>query len=321
MNNLVSVCVPTYNGAKYLRESLECVVNQTYQNLEILIVDDQSTDDTVAISKEFQDKDSRIRLIQNDKNLGLVGNWNKCIEEASGEWIKLHFQDDLMVPETLEEMIFFAHKIEVRCVLTDREFFFEDNIKDPFGELPRLSHFFKDRTVIADTQFCELLNDLGIRDNFIGEPIIGLVQRDLFKIYGNYDVTLRQIVDFEFWLRIGLNEKVGFIPDRLHKFRIHTQSQGAKNVKNKVVNVASVDKVILSYKLMTHDVYSDYRKETSSEKVLKQTIENISRQICESGYFRMKKQVDKELFALFDRKVSSWIGALFTDLMFAIGLK
>jgi glycosyltransferase involved in cell wall biosynthesis len=76
-NPLISVCIPVYNGAAYLEDCLQSVIAQTYSNIEILLVDDGSTDDSISIIEKFSQKDSRIRLVRNQKNLGLTGNWIK----------------------------------------------------------------------------------------------------------------------------------------------------------------------------------------------------------------------------------------------------
>ena len=77
LNPLVSICIPTYNGSSYIEETLECVINQTYSNIEIIITDDSSTDDTALICKRYAKKDQRIKFYQNEINLGLIGNWKK----------------------------------------------------------------------------------------------------------------------------------------------------------------------------------------------------------------------------------------------------
>ena len=104
---LVSICIPTYNGAKYVEETIECAINQTYRNIEIIITDDQSTDNTIKICNSFALKDDRIKVFQNKKNLGLLGNWCEVINRTSKEsdWIKFLFQDDLMDKTTVEKMV------------------------------------------------------------------------------------------------------------------------------------------------------------------------------------------------------------------------
>src|SRR5688572_1854444 len=101
----VSICMPTYNGARYLRSAIESALSQTYPNFELLVVDDGSTDDTLTIAREFARLDSRIKVHQNTKRLGLAGNWNRSIDLAAGEWIKFLFQDDLLHSECVELML------------------------------------------------------------------------------------------------------------------------------------------------------------------------------------------------------------------------
>lgn len=90
----VSICIPLYNGSKFIKETIESVLSQDYANMEIIINDDCSTDNSMDIVKEF--KDSRIKVYANEKNYGLVGNWNRTISYASGEFVKLVCQDDLL---------------------------------------------------------------------------------------------------------------------------------------------------------------------------------------------------------------------------------
>ena len=92
---LVSICIPTYNGEKYLKECLDSCIDQTFKSYEIIICDDCSSDGTIKIIEEYAKIFPQIILFQNDGNLGLVGNWNRCIHHSNGEWIKFVFQDDI----------------------------------------------------------------------------------------------------------------------------------------------------------------------------------------------------------------------------------
>src|SRR6185295_8963738 len=101
----VSICIPLYNGAKHLNECLTSALAQTHTAFEVVLVDDGSIDDTVAIAERFANTDSRIRLCRNSKNLGLSANWRRCVELAQGEWIKFLFQDDFLTPDCLSRML------------------------------------------------------------------------------------------------------------------------------------------------------------------------------------------------------------------------
>src|SRR6476661_6387292 len=102
----VSVCVPTYNGALFLGETLACIEAQTMPDYEVVIVDDLSTDDTLALADAYAARDPRVRVIRSAERAGSSArNANRCITHARGEWIKFLFQDDLMAPTCLERML------------------------------------------------------------------------------------------------------------------------------------------------------------------------------------------------------------------------
>lgn len=102
---LVSIIMPSYNTAAYIKESIQSVLNQTYTNWELIIVDDCSTDSTDEVLETI--KDSRIRYFKNDKNSGAAVSRNKALREAKGQWIAFLDSDDLWMPEKLEKQIYF----------------------------------------------------------------------------------------------------------------------------------------------------------------------------------------------------------------------
>lgn len=104
-NPLVSVITPVYNGEKYVAETIKSVLEQTYKNFELVIVDDASTDDTVRIISEFKKKDSRIRLIKLESNQGAAVARNTAIENSNGQFIAFLDSDDLWLPEKLEKQL------------------------------------------------------------------------------------------------------------------------------------------------------------------------------------------------------------------------
>ena len=102
---LVSVILPTYNGARFIEETLQSVIDQTYKNLEIIIIDDCSTDNSYDILKLYADKDDRIKLYKNDKNLGIGENSNKALSLSNGEYIMMQDHDDLSSPVRVEAIV------------------------------------------------------------------------------------------------------------------------------------------------------------------------------------------------------------------------
>ena len=100
---LVSICIPTFNAARWILDCLESAMAQSYRRLELLIIDDASTDETVELIRSIDDE--RIRLLVNEQNIGLARNWNKCIEMSRGDFIKFLFHDDILYPDCVEKMM------------------------------------------------------------------------------------------------------------------------------------------------------------------------------------------------------------------------
>jgi glycosyltransferase involved in cell wall biosynthesis len=107
----ISVTIPTFNRAHLIGPTIESVLSQSYHDWDLLVVDDASADDTAEVVSQYSQTDERIRFIQNDKNLGLTRNWNKCIYEARGPYVQVLLSDDLMDDSYLARVaeIFQAH--------------------------------------------------------------------------------------------------------------------------------------------------------------------------------------------------------------------
>lgn len=108
MSDLVSIIMPSYNTAQYITETIQSVIDQTYHNWELIIVDDCSTDNTDIVVGKI--KDPRIRYIKNEKNSGAAVSRNRALREANGRWVAFLDSDDLWKPEKLEKQICFMMK-------------------------------------------------------------------------------------------------------------------------------------------------------------------------------------------------------------------
>ena len=109
MHDLVSIIMPSYNTAKFIVDTIESVVEQTYENWELLIVDDCSSDNTDEVVRRFL-TDTRIRYLKNEQNSGAAVSRNRALREAKGRWIAFLDSDDLWEPEKLEKQIMFMEK-------------------------------------------------------------------------------------------------------------------------------------------------------------------------------------------------------------------
>ena len=120
IDGLVSIIMPSWNTAKYIAKSIQCVIDQTYENWELIIVDDCSTDNTDEVVTPFL-SDRRIKLFHNEKNSGAALSRNRALREAKGEWIAFLDSDDLWMPEKLEKQVMFMQEHDYVLSYTEYE--------------------------------------------------------------------------------------------------------------------------------------------------------------------------------------------------------
>jgi|WetSurMetagenome_2_1015567.scaffolds.fasta_scaffold22045_2 glycosyltransferase involved in cell wall biosynthesis len=224
MKPLVSICIPTYNREKTILDALNCALNQTYQNIEILISEDHSSDHTAALVKKI--KDPRIKLVVQKKNLGMIPNWNFCIQRAKGEYIKFLHSDDLIDPTCVEkEFNYFLKNEDVSLVTCKRKFI------DDHDKLLYTMQFANKNTKENGREYGHKLLTT-IRENRIGEPSAVMFRKvDAIKA-GLFDQRFSQLADFEFWLRLHLFGNIGYINESLCSFRMHQGSNTTAAIKD-----------------------------------------------------------------------------------------
>lgn len=234
---LVSICIPTYNGDKYLTETLECAINQTYPNIEIIITDDCSTDNTTSICEFYAKQDRRIKFYQNKTNLGLKGNWCEAIDRTNkdSDWIKFLFQDDLMHTSTVEKMIDCALSTNVNFVLCDREYIFEkevtSDIRNNYNNIIKTNTIFSKSNKYQPDKTVELIYPY-VFHNCLGEPPCMLIKKETFE-KNEFDNDLPQLIDYVFALNRIIKEDFYYLNKKLIKFRVHFNSQTSKNTLDK----------------------------------------------------------------------------------------
>jgi len=123
----VSVIIPTYNVEKYIRKAIESILDQTYQKLEIIVVDDGSTDNTYGILEELKQKDIRIRLFKNDKNLNIVKTLNKALQYVTGDMIARMDGDDVSEAHRIEKQVNFLVENEDVDLVGSHSFIIDEN--------------------------------------------------------------------------------------------------------------------------------------------------------------------------------------------------
>jgi glycosyltransferase involved in cell wall biosynthesis len=266
---LVSICIPTYNGQEYLSQCIESAIIQSYKNIEILIVDDNSSDNTHQIVETYRSKDNRIRFVQNEKNLGLVGNWNKCIDEAKGEWIKFLFQDDYMDTNCIQVMVE-SISADDRLITSGRRLVFDPGLDEKVKQYSISQTLTFERLGIPSsahsTISSETISDFAVQHicmNFIGEPTVIMFRKDVVSELGYFNPELSQICDFEYFLRISSRYGLKNIPQPLTWFRVHRKSTSSSQMKEKLFILTHLDPIIMVYKILYDAKYGTLRKALS----------------------------------------------------------
>ncbi len=272
---LVSICIPTYNGQEYILQCIESAINQAYKNIEILVVDDNSNDNTCQLIKGFNTNDNRIKLIQNEKNLGLVGNWNKCIDAAKGEWIKFLFQDDYMDVNCIQVMVESLSAGD-KLVTSGRRLVFDPGLDEKVKQYSISQTLTFERLGIpsSSTSFISAKKISGfaanhICINFIGEPTVIMFRKDIIAELGYFNPELSQICDFEYFLRISSRYGLKYIPQPITWFRVHRRSTSSSQMKEKLFILTHLDPIITVYKMLSDEQYNTLRKALTLFKKIK----------------------------------------------------
>ena len=209
----VSVCLPTYNGADYVEEALRSILNQSYRDFELLVVDDGSTDTTLDIVQSFSDP--RIQLHRNPERLGIPANWNRCLELAAGELVCLFHQDDVMLPENLERKVQLLSADEtVGFVHSGVETLAEESAPSSFAD------WIEDTTEDSVWDGPEYFRSLLLNGNRVCAPTV-LARRSALLEQGGFDPDLGFACDYAMWLRLCLTYRVGFLARPLVRYRWH----------------------------------------------------------------------------------------------------
>lgn len=200
MYPLVSVVLPVYNRETTIRRALDSVLGQTYTNIEVIVVDDGSTDDTVEIIKNY--KDERVHLICQSRNQGANSARNRGIEWAKGEYVAFQDSDDEWLKDKLEkQMHYMIHS--GKSVSYSSYYLYEG---DKVSIIPR---GYRDRVL------CEYgLVDTLKKTNVVGTPTL-IVKRELFSEIGMFDEEIKCLQDYEFVIRLAKKEQLGYVEEPL----------------------------------------------------------------------------------------------------------
>lgn len=245
-NAKVSVIIPTYNCAQYVIEAIESVLNQTYQNYEIIVFDDGSTDDTKSVIQPYIES-GKIKYIYQE-NMGPGAARNRGIEIAEGDYVAFLDADDVWLPNFLEQSVnTLSQNIHAGFVYSGN-YFVDENRK----EIPNYirKNVFKRGNVCLDL-FC---------NHFIMTPSV-LIKKECFKKTGSFDENLMVGEDYDFFLRLTYLYDAEFIANKVWERRV---LKGSLSRKDFVQDFLNDIKTLKNFVLKHPEFYANNKKKIHS---------------------------------------------------------
>jgi len=250
MNNfkspLVSICIPVFNGELYIERALTSCILQTYNNTEVIIVDNNSNDLTCNLVKRIKNKysDKNINLFINKINIGITNNFNKCLEYSKGDYIKFVCADDFLEVDCLLKMV---NELELQpkasMVVCSR--WIVDSLENKINlkNYPSSSFLIDGITVINKCLFSK---------NIIGEPTAVMFRNNIN--FRGFDINYNHLLDLEMWFYLLEKGPLINIPDALCSIRKHKDQESKKNlINNNIIN----DNLLLYNSYSRKDYISD----------------------------------------------------------------
>jgi glycosyltransferase involved in cell wall biosynthesis len=212
---LVSICLPTYNAERTAMGALQSILNQTYRNLEILVVDNASTDNTVSLLRQIADP--RLVIQKNERNIGAEANFSKCIQLATGEYIAIFHADDLYLPNMVEDQVLAFHdNPSVGAVFTLANFV---NDRDEIIGESKLPAKLRDERVF---RYPEIFLSILENGNFLTTPSC-MARGKLYRALAPFDEDrFGTSADLDMWLRILEKGPIAVLDERLTSYRVST---------------------------------------------------------------------------------------------------
>ena len=284
MEEKIDILLPTYNGEKYIGEQIESILNQTYKNINLIISDDCSTDNTPEILKEFEQKDDRIKVYLQKQNMGVVKNIEFLLREVKSEYYMLSDQDDVWLPEKVEKSLEKLKQENADLVFGDLEVVDQDlnTIYPSFGDFMLLNNKIK-KYINSD------------KLNYIYNCVTGctvLAKEETIKRIIPLPTTSKYLIhDHWIGLMASLYGKVAYIPEKYIKYRQHGNNQvGTDKISHGFKKLDQVRELFINVKLGVFGTYVENNDRFPEEmQTLNTEIYEYFKMIENKNNFNFKK--------------------------------
>lgn len=258
---LVSVIMPNYNGAKFIEKSINSILNQTYQNFELIIIDDGSSDNSTKLIESFDSK--KIRFYINDENLGVSATRNRAIDLSNGKYIAFMDSDDISPLNRLEIQVDFLEKNDEFGLLSGHY----ESFTEYYGLYTKRK--FRKHSIIEEKIKVDL--------NFFGaivSPATMIKKSVIDKHNIKFDTNLRIAEDFDFWRRIGKYSKVMNLDKKLIYYRKHQNNSIKKRNLNERHFVKALKKSFYDLGISFENIFDENERIKNLESFFK-LIDNL----------------------------------------------
>lgn len=246
---MISIIVSVYNSNKTLSKMIESVLNQTYKDFELILINDGSSDDSFNIMKEYKLKDSRIILIDKE-NTGLTKSLNIGLKRAKGYYIARIDSDDTWLPSKLEKQVTFLEE--------NSEYMLVGTAYNEIGDNGKIIYD-KQRTLLLSS-YVDIINNIEKLNPFLHSSV--LFRKELCETVGFYNESFKYTQDYEYWVRIISKYKVSNLTEVLASRRysenmISIQKEKEQRIyaiKAKLLAIKMLNKPVCSYKYLINDI-------------------------------------------------------------------
>ena len=285
----VSIIIPVYNAGKYLDECIESALNQTYKKIEIIAINDGSTDNSLKILEQYPDK---IKVISKS-NGGTASALNSGIKNMQGEWFKWLSADDVLYPNAIEELILEAAKLENKKNILYSNY----DIINSKGET--IKQFIEPNyNELSSFNFNTIL-----LDHHIGNGTTSLIHKSIFDKYGMFNETIGFGEDYELWLRFCFIDKcrLHLVPKILAKYRIHETQLTQSKIGESLEKAEEIRQKIL--KKIDPNEQKKYIAALKEIKKRKPTSVKMRHMLRDSLYKILPKSTSNNILKLYFQKI------------------
>lgn len=267
----ITVAIPTFNRCDLIKDAINSVLKQSYSDFELIVVDNASTDKTKEVVGKF--KDSRIKYFRNKKNIGMMDNWNKCIELSKGEYLTILGDDDKLLPNFLEKSL----KVHLDNKNIGFSFSHCNKVDIKGNVINRWGYKFTPAGLIRGVNY--LYYSIKYESCLTNSSTV-LINKRVFNKVGKFEAPFgANTFDFNMWIKIAKHYPVYFINQVLSDYRLHSNQVSEVHWRRPERQTGKIGTCLELYGAICYLLTNDKLIGTSKKKLITKRIANISEQL------------------------------------------